>query len=297
VVTGVTLSLYLSQTNAGSSPLSLHRLLGDWSEGPSFATGGGGAPALPGDVTWIHARFDDRPWNTPGGDFDAQPLATAVVGDPGFWSWGGSPELIADVQSWLLDPEAAHGWIVLGDETAPTTVKRFDSREHPDPSLRPVLTVDYVPPCEPRFAGPGYWRRQCQAVAGLGNGLDLPALPGPGGAGPGGSIEPGFGESILPCASALIADAGIGETGLCSMLAAAPRAGPCTRAGSRLATLALNLCAGRLQTSCPAPAASLVCGADDVGSLFLSLAGAIRSGTCERAAVCVGVPVFPPEGD
>ncbi len=297
VVTGVRLSLHLSQTNAGPSPLTLHRLLGDWSEGPSFATGGGGGPALPGDVTWIHARFDDRPWNTPGGDFDPRPRATALVDDPGYWSWGGSPELIADVQSWLLDPAAAHGWIVLGDETAPTTVKRFDSREHPDPGLRPILTIDYEPSCEPRYIGPGYWHRQCLVIASAGIGSGLPALPGTGGPVPAGPIEPGFGELILPCAGALIANAGIGGIDPCAMVAAAPRAGSCTRAGTRLATLAFNLCADRLQTSCSVPALPRVCAADDVGGLFALLVEAIRTGTCDRTAVCAGEPVSPSDGD
>jgi hypothetical protein len=51
--------------------------------------------------------------------------------------------MVADVQSWLEDPAGNHGWILIGDESAATTVKRFDSREHPDPGVQPLLTIEF----------------------------------------------------------------------------------------------------------------------------------------------------------
>jgi hypothetical protein len=38
-----------------------------------------------------------------------------------------------------------YGWVVLGNEAALTTTKRFDSKENPLAANRPVLEVDYTP--------------------------------------------------------------------------------------------------------------------------------------------------------
>ena len=41
---------------------------------------------------------------------------------------------------------ANFGWIVTGNESAGGTAKQFDTKENTNPSNRPVLTIDYVPP-------------------------------------------------------------------------------------------------------------------------------------------------------
>ena len=50
--------------------------------------------------------------------------------------------MVADVQSWLDNPASNFGWLVLGDETASATAKRFDTRESASP---PMLTIQYIP--------------------------------------------------------------------------------------------------------------------------------------------------------
>jgi hypothetical protein len=145
-VTAARLTLHMSQSNAGSVAASLHRALAASGEGPSNASGGSGAPAAPGDATWVHTFFDHSFWAAPGGDFLAARSASQVVGAEGSYTWGSTPELVADVQSWVDDPASNHGWILVGDESAPTTVKRFDSRESADDSLRPVLEVEFGRP-------------------------------------------------------------------------------------------------------------------------------------------------------
>ncbi|MBL8746907.1 MAG: hypothetical protein JNK58_11190, partial [Phycisphaerae bacterium] len=50
-----------------------------------------------------------------------------------------------EVQSWVVDPGSNFGWLILGNESAPSTAKRFDSRENDDPAFRPVLTVTFIP--------------------------------------------------------------------------------------------------------------------------------------------------------
>jgi hypothetical protein len=146
LVTNIFLTLHLSQTNGGPAVVSLHRVLTDWGEATSTTGGGAGAPAMPGDATWLHTFYDSYFWSRPGGEFDSTPSAGIVVDQPGFYTWGSTPRLLEDVQLWLDFPGSAHGWLLLGDESAPTTAKRFDSRENGEPSLRPNLTVEFIPP-------------------------------------------------------------------------------------------------------------------------------------------------------
>ena len=51
--------------------------------------------------------------------------------------------MVADVQSWLDNPANNFGWLVLGDESAVLTAKRFDTRES---AIPPVLTIQYTAP-------------------------------------------------------------------------------------------------------------------------------------------------------
>lgn len=145
-VRAVRLTLHMSQSNGGPVSTSLHRVVADWGEGSSMASGGSGAQATSGDATWIHTFFDQGFWSSPGGDFAGAPSASTLVDAEGSYRWGSTPELAADVQTWLDDPVSNHGWILVGDESAPTTVKRFDSRENSDESLRPQLEVEFGRP-------------------------------------------------------------------------------------------------------------------------------------------------------
>jgi hypothetical protein len=144
-IRSATLVLALSASNPGPGNVSVHRLLADWTEGPSSATGGSGAAAQPGDVTWLHASYPGVAWATPGGDFSATASAVTSIDDEAFYEWT-SPLLRADVQAWLDDPASNHGWLLRGDETEPQTSKRFESRESPDPSLQPVLVLEFGRP-------------------------------------------------------------------------------------------------------------------------------------------------------
>ena len=50
--------------------------------------------------------------------------------------------MVADAQSWLADPASNYGWVVVGNESADFTAKRFQSREGLAP---PELSVTYAP--------------------------------------------------------------------------------------------------------------------------------------------------------
>lgn len=139
------LLLHLDRAGGDSVPdVALHRVLADWGEGTSFSPGGRGAAASPGDATWLHTFWDGLFWGTPGGDFDPAASAVTTVDRPGWYVWGPTPGLASDVQRWLDDPSEDHGWILIGDETAPSTVKAFDSRDVDDATVRPVLVIEYT---------------------------------------------------------------------------------------------------------------------------------------------------------
>src|SRR5580704_10185674 len=143
-ILGVTLSMNMSRTPFDTARIvELHKLLADWGEGTSDANNeeGMGAPATTNDATWRHRFFDTIFWTTEGGDFSATVSASQSVGPIGVYTWN-SPQMVADVQSWLDNPAANFGWLVLGDESAIATAKRFDTRESANP---PVLTIIYRP--------------------------------------------------------------------------------------------------------------------------------------------------------
>ena len=147
-INSVSLRMYMSRARGGNATVNLHRLTADWGEANSDADSneGGGGGAMPGDATWGHQFFDNDFWATPGGDYAVPASGSATVGfTVGFYTWNTTPGLVADVQSWLNNPSANHGWIVIGNEAATQTAKRFNSREHPTAAQRPQLTINYTP--------------------------------------------------------------------------------------------------------------------------------------------------------
>jgi hypothetical protein len=142
-ITVVSLNVNMSRTPTNTAyVVELHRLLADWGEGTSVAPGeeGDGAPATPNDATWRHRFFDTTFWSTQGGDFSATVSASQMVGQVGQYTWS-SAQMVADVQAWLDNPASNFGWLVLGDETAIATAKRFDTRESASP---PMLTIEFI---------------------------------------------------------------------------------------------------------------------------------------------------------
>jgi hypothetical protein len=132
IITEVTLTLEMSKTIVGASTVELRRVTSDWGEGTSDAgdPGGGGAPATTDDATWLHTFFPSAFWVTEGGDFSATVTAAQSVGGNGPYTWGSTPEMVADVQSWLDNPATNFGWLVMGDEAVSPSAKRFNTREN-----------------------------------------------------------------------------------------------------------------------------------------------------------------------
>jgi hypothetical protein len=150
IISNVTLTMFLAQSSPDPNPVlvTLHVATKDWGEGAS-AGGGTGAPAQPGDATWIYNFFNTSSWTTPGGDFRGASSASTSVSNPGqsyLWSAG---TLVADVQSWVDDPGSNFGWLLKGNESLNTSAQRFSSSE--DPTNAPRLTITYTIP-EPSVA-------------------------------------------------------------------------------------------------------------------------------------------------
>jgi hypothetical protein len=147
-ITGVTLTLSMSKTVSGNNTVSLHRATADWGQGTSNAGGneGGGAPATTNDATWLHRFFNTQFWTTPGGTYASTPSASQTVGAIGFYTWGSTAAMVSDVQQWLTSPSSNFGWVIIGNESAPGTSKRFDTRENKIGANQPKLTVTYTVP-------------------------------------------------------------------------------------------------------------------------------------------------------
>lgn len=154
-IQSVELTLNMSKTplGAGAKTIALHPVDTDWGEGASNDLGneGSGTAAQAGDATWIHTFFDTDTWTSAGGDFSGTPSASISVNALGPYTWGSTSAMVADVQAWLDTPASNHGWLLLGDESAGSTAKRFDTREIVTASQRPALRIVYDLPCDCPF--------------------------------------------------------------------------------------------------------------------------------------------------
>lgn len=153
-ITSVELTLYLSRSATDSAyDVALYRALAAWGEGTSNSDGTGGhgggiigAPAAPGDATWLHRFYPTVFWQTPGGDFAGAASATTSVGIDASYGWGATSELVADVQAWVANPAANFGWVIVGNESTVVTAKAFHTHEYATAEERPALTIGFTPP-------------------------------------------------------------------------------------------------------------------------------------------------------
>lgn len=134
--------------------LGLYRLLQPWGEGATLparpdTSPGLGGPAAAGDATWTHRFFNTtntwaKPGGAPGVDYNSTPSVSILIFsiDDSPYEFPSTPDLIADVQSWLDNPELNFGWMLRPLNEAPNfTARRYGSREG---DLPPVLFVEYA---------------------------------------------------------------------------------------------------------------------------------------------------------
>ena len=147
IVESASLTLYMTKANNVSGMIMLNRLIDDWGEGASVSIGGKGAPAEPGDATWIHTFYPLSEWSKDGGNYKGRVSASLAVGNViGYYTFESTDRMIRDIDYWLRHPEKNFGWILRGDESAPQTVVPFASRENINPDWRPLLEIVYSVP-------------------------------------------------------------------------------------------------------------------------------------------------------
>jgi hypothetical protein len=92
----------------------------------------------------VHRFNPGTLWTNQGGDWAGIPSASTDVTDVGFYGWGSTAAMVADVQGWLDNPSSNFGWILRGNESITGTAKRFDSDEFATAPNRPVLFIEYI---------------------------------------------------------------------------------------------------------------------------------------------------------
>lgn len=185
VSASVGLSLVQASALGGASIHSLHRVTSDWGEGTSNSGGGTGAAPTSGDATWLHTFFSDQFWTDAGGDVASDASSSQTVDLLlGTYTWGSTPQLIADVQSMLDDPAGDYGWLLLGDELMPNSAKKFGSSDAVDAELHPTLTIEFMAPACPWDCG------DADGTVGI---IDFLTLLGQWGSGAGSSCDLGLG--------------------------------------------------------------------------------------------------------
>ena len=143
-ITSVKLHIYVNKEKSAMTTVNLARVTQDWGEGESQAAdeeGKGGDP-VSGDATWIHAKNPEVTWNNPGGDFSEVASATLQIDATGTYTFGSTPQMIADVEDWLDNPGNNFGWILIAGENGQTS-KRLHSRDNSEADSRPMLEVTY----------------------------------------------------------------------------------------------------------------------------------------------------------
>jgi uncharacterized repeat protein (TIGR01451 family) len=150
-INSVTLTVTIELTNSTTTvtpTVELHDVLQNWGQGtgvptafmPPFAS------TTTNDTTWTNTFYPNQSWNTPGGDFSSTVSGTAVFGADGTNStFNSSSQMVADVQSWLNNPNTNFGWLMKGDETQ-NSGKMIGSMHSSNP---PTLTIDYTAPAAP----------------------------------------------------------------------------------------------------------------------------------------------------
>jgi hypothetical protein len=166
VITSVSITFdVIRQAQSGSqnSFFSLRRVFQSWGEGVQIAEDGNqlgmGAPAGPGEATWDSRFGGGAIWSQPGGaegvDYSGTLSATALSAPTGEQMYfGPTPALMADVQTWVGQPELNFGWMLMTEsEGIERTARMFASRES---GFGPTLTIEFSPVPEPgvwAFAG------------------------------------------------------------------------------------------------------------------------------------------------
>ena len=143
-IRSVKLILNMDRSRAGEYVVGLHKVTNSWGESSSIAVKGGGlgGDAQVGDATWKYRFYPEELWDNEGGDFDVEPTASLLVDGVGEYRWD-DEKMVEDVNTWVDDSATNHGWLLLGDESASFSAKRFVSSNSEDIAKIPTLIIRY----------------------------------------------------------------------------------------------------------------------------------------------------------
>jgi hypothetical protein len=142
---------------AEPSTFELHRMLKSWGEGDKDSTletsSGMGFPATINEATWNSPfALTTNSWTAPGatGDFaDVVSSSVMVYGVGDFPIFDTTPEMVADVQTWMDNPATNFGWLLKTEsESISRTARQFGSHEFAgiDTNSPPYLEIEFTEP-------------------------------------------------------------------------------------------------------------------------------------------------------
>jgi hypothetical protein len=87
------------------------------------------------------------------GDAVTAASASVAVSGLGQYVFDSTPELVADVQLWVDDPESNAGWLLRSNTEAPFTARHFGTREAAANAASLTVEYDLQPAIEPVTLG------------------------------------------------------------------------------------------------------------------------------------------------
>jgi|GEM_PF-3247901 len=144
LITRATLSMTVNRVAPPevADTFGLHPVTRSWEEGQVEANREGrGQPSTGGGASW--SSSGNESWATAGGDFLEAASASVLIGPTGTYAWESTDQLVADVQSWLVDPSTNFGWALVGTEVAEQSAKRLLSSQNENESMRPALRLEF----------------------------------------------------------------------------------------------------------------------------------------------------------
>ncbi len=160
VVTSVQLTLQVVKAPPAAVNVSfgLYRVLVNWGEGTGGTPGATALTRNPaakaGEANWTARLAPSTLWSSPGAaaptDYVAASSATALSVRSGAFTFASTPQLIADVQSWIDNPGTNFGWILIcGAEGTIESARRISSRETASTAPSLVVTFTNAPAATP----------------------------------------------------------------------------------------------------------------------------------------------------
>ena len=99
-------------------------------------------------ASWTTTGWES--WEEGGGDFDPTTDGSVSVGGIGPVIFTSTPNLIARVQGWIMNPSGNYGWMLRSlSEVGGRNARRFYTREAA--SEQPLLTIEYTVPPQTDF--------------------------------------------------------------------------------------------------------------------------------------------------